>query len=45
MDGKQKRSIDFTIPQLKWLRIEAAKAAISVGEYVRRLVDAARGKA
>jgi len=39
---KTKHCTDFTPAQMRWLRIEAAKAACSVGEYIRRLVDAAR---
>lgn len=34
-----RQSVTFTEPQLKWLQQEASALAISVGEYVRRIVD------
>lgn len=34
-----KRSIDFSDPQIKWLREESRRLGISVGEFVRRIVD------
>jgi hypothetical protein len=39
---KIKRSIDFTIPQIIWLTKQAEKMGLSVGEFVRRLIDKAR---
>jgi hypothetical protein len=34
-----RQSVTFTEPQLQWLQQEASALAISVGEYVRRIVD------
>lgn len=37
-----KRSLIFTEPQIKWLREQAKKLGLSVGEFVRRIVDEKR---
>ena len=41
--AKTKRSIDFTKPQLDFLAKEAKKMGVTIAEYVRHLVDKARG--
>lgn len=40
---KTKRSIDFTKPQMDYLKREAKRMGLSVGEFVRWLIDKARG--
>lgn len=36
-------TLTLTEPQLNWLRDEAARLGLSVGELIRRLLDQARG--
>lgn len=40
---KIRRSMDFTEPQMKFLKAEAKRLGISVPDVVRRLIDSARG--
>lgn len=40
---KPRMSVSLSRPQLAWLRLHAARAGLSVGEFLRRLVDQARG--
>lgn len=39
------RSVSLTPPQLRWLNEEAARLSISIGELVRRIIDAHRERA
>lgn len=38
------RSIVFTKQQMKWLKDEAERIGITVGELIRRIIDAHREK-
>ena len=37
-----KRSIDFSEPQMTWLKKEADKLGLPISELVRRIIDAER---
>ena len=37
--------ISLTVQQVEWVRAEAARLGIPVSEFIRRIVDAARGVA
>ena len=38
-------TVRFTEPQLAWLRVEAAKFGVSIGDMVRRIIDEHRERA
>jgi len=40
-----KRSIDFTLPQMKWLAKRAEELGVTIAELVRRIIDNVREKA
>ena len=42
MSTMHKQSITFTAPQIDFLRLDAEQLGISVGELVRRIIDAYR---
>lgn len=39
-----RRTVDFTDPQMEWLRKEAYRLGVTITELVRRIIDEAREK-